>query len=159
MAREIERKFLVAGEPEHESVLGSKSLRQGYLAVDGAVEIRLRETDGATTMTVKAGKGLSRTEVELRLDTDDAADLWPHAEPRSLTKVRARVQLGGDLIAELDVYEGGLTGLRTVEVEFADPETAEAFSPPTWFGRELTGEAGWSNAELAAHGSPFPLPD
>jgi len=159
MAREIERKFLVADEPERDSVLGSRSLRQGYLAVDGAVEIRLRETDGVTTMTVKAGKGLSRTEGELRLDHDDAADLWPHAEPRSLTKVRSMVRLDGDLIAELDVYEGRLTGLRVVEVEFNDTGSAESFSPPAWFGRELTGERGWSNAELAVHGRPVSDPD
>lgn len=159
MAREIERKFLVVGEPDGDAVLGSKRLRQGYLAVDGAVEIRLRETDDITTMTVKAGRGLDRTEVEMQLDGADADDLWPHATPRSLEKVRSRVRLNGELTAELDLYEGGLAGLRVVEVEFPDLESAEAFAPPAWFGRELTGEPGWSNAELAAHGSPIPHPE
>jgi adenylate cyclase len=157
MAREIERKYLVTGEPDEDSVLGSKRLRQGYLAIDGGVEIRLRDAGGLTTMTVKAGRGLDRTEVELSLDDADAADLWPHAAPRSLEKVRRRVRLPGGLTAELDDYEGDLTGLRVVEVEFDGLESADAFAPPLWFGREVTGEPGWSNAELATHGSPVPL--
>jgi CYTH domain-containing protein len=110
-------------------------------------------------MTVKGGRGLDRTEVELRLDDADAGDLWPHARPRSLEKVRSRVRLTDALTAELDVYEGDLAGLRVVEVEFDDLAAADAFTPPAWFGREVTGERGWSNAELATHGSPIPLAD
>jgi adenylate cyclase len=41
-----------------------------------------------------------------------------------------------------------------VEVEFASRQEAEAFDPPDWFGAELTGAAGWSNAALARHGAP-----
>jgi CYTH domain-containing protein len=149
----------VDGQPDGAAVLGSEKLRQGYLAIDGAVEIRLRETDGRTVMTVKAGSGLDRTEVEVALDDDGAADLWPHASARSLEKVRSRIRLDDELTAELDVYEGALAGLRVVEVEFVDLDAADAFSPPAWFGRELTGERGWSNAELATDGSPVPLQD
>lgn len=154
MALEIERKFLVTAVPHPLDSQGQDRLRQGYLAVDGAVEVRLRETDGSTTMTIKAGKGLSRTEVEVRLADVDAAALWPHAAPRSLEKVRQRVRIGPELVAELDVYAGPLDGLRTVEVEFPDTAAAAAFEPPDWFGPELTGQAGWSNAELAVHGRP-----
>ena len=157
MAREVERKFLVAASPAPDAVLERAGLRQGYLARDGVVEVRLRETAGRTIMTVKAGAGLTRTEVEVPLPPEDAADLWPHAEARSLRKVRHRLTLPADLVAELDVYEGALSGLQTVEVEFPDPEVAKAFVPPPWFGREITGEAGWSNAELATHGSPLPI--
>lgn len=158
MPLEIERKFLVASAPDGDAVVGSERLRQGYLAVDGAVEVRLREADGVTTMTVKAGMGLARSEVELRLADVDAADLWPHAATRSLQKVRFRVRLTDALTAELDDYEGTLAGLQVVEVEFPDLETARAFAPPAWFGREITGEPGWSNAELASQGCPIPLP-
>jgi len=157
MAREIERKYLVAAEPDPETVLGHAWLRQGYLAVDGDVEVRLREIDGATTMTVKAGKGLSRAEVEAVLAPADADDLWPHAEARSLEKVRSRVALADGWTAELDVYQGRLAGLRTVEVEFTGPDAAGTFVPPAWFGREITGQPGWSNADLASRGSPVPI--
>ncbi len=154
MAIEIERKFLVVDEPDPAQVLGEVRLRQGYLAVDGPVEVRLRETEGATTLTIKAGRGLERTEVEMALAVGDAEQLWPHAESRGLSKRRRRVDLGGGTIAELDVYDGGLSGLRVVEVEFADADAAERFAPPPWFGREVTSEGGWSNAELALRGRP-----
>jgi adenylate cyclase len=161
MAHEIERKFLVISSPPEGATEGHDRLRQAYLAVDGTVEVRLRDVDGATTLTVKAGSGLVRTEVELAVRAADAAELWPHADDRSLEKVRHRVMLEEHLVAELDVYEGPLAGLRTVEVEFPDPAAAEAFVAPAWFGREITGEQGWSNAELAQHGLPrdADLPD
>jgi CYTH domain-containing protein len=40
------------------------------------------------------------------------------------------------------------------EVEFPSRAEAEAFEPPSWLGRDVTGEAGWSNAELATDGRP-----
>jgi CYTH domain-containing protein len=154
MALEIERKFLVAAAPDPEAVLGRVTLRQGYLALDGAVEVRLREVDGVSAMTVKAGGGRARTEVEVVLGAADAGELWPHAEARSVAKVRARVALAEGLVAEHDVYAGALAGLETVEVEFPDAATADRFVPPAWFGDELTGRPGWSNAELARQGLP-----
>jgi len=36
-----------------------------------------------------------------------------------------------------------------VEVEFASSDDAERFSPPEWFGPELTDVPGWTNAELS----------
>ena len=44
----------------------------------------------------------------------------------------------------------------TVEVEFEDADAAEAFSPPAWFSRELTGDARYSNTRLAMTGLPEP---
>jgi CYTH domain-containing protein len=39
--------------------------------------------------------------------------------------------------------------LRTVEVEFSSESQAGEFSPPAWFGQEVTGDARYANAELA----------
>ena len=57
-------------------------------------------------------------------------------------------------MAEVDRYGGELAGLWTVEVEFESEEAAADFSPPPWFGPELTDVDGWSNAALARHGRP-----
>lgn len=153
MADEIERKFLVTQIPDR---LGpGVALRQGYLAEDGAVTLRIRLTDGRALLTVKAGSGLVRTEVEVPIDADDAEQLWPHTEGRRIEKTRHRIELGpGGPVAELDRYAGALEGLVTVEVEFADRAAADAFVPPPWFGVELTGVPGWSNAELARRAAP-----
>ena len=52
-----------------------------------------------------------------------------------MRKVRHYVPVGESLRAEIDVYEGGLDGLRTAEVEFDSAQTAAQFTPPPWLGR------------------------
>lgn len=153
MATEIERKFLVTEAPGEQELGSGTRLRQGYLAVDGNVELRLRLTDSSATLTVKAGRGLSRTEFEVGVGEADADALWPHTDGRRVEKVRYRVPVGKQ-VADVDLYEGGLAGLCTAEVEFSSEEAAAAFEPPDWFGAELTGRPGWDNASLARHGRP-----
>jgi adenylate cyclase len=148
---EIERKFRVARVP---AGLGAGiSLRQAYVAVEGDVEVRVRSDGTHHVLTVKGGAGLERDEVEVAIDTVVFADLWRLAGDRHLEKTRHRIDLDG-LTAELDLYAGALAGLAVVEVEFASRREAEAFDPPDWFGAELTGAAGWSNAALARNGAP-----
>lgn len=154
MAEEIERKFLVPDAVVVPESGGGQRLRQGYVAIDGTVTVRLRLGDGPPRLTVKAGSGLTRIEVEVAVSDTDADALWPTTAGRRIDKTRHRLPLGHGAIAELDVYEGELAGLRTVEVEFPDAATAEAFVAPPWFGQELTGRPGWSNAELALRGIP-----
>ena len=153
MGVEVERKFLVT-EPPSADVLGEGvRLRQGYLAGEGDVETRIRIGGDAARLTVKAGRGVSRTEVEVPLDIADAESLWEHTAGRRVEKVRYRVPVDGG-VAEVDRYAGALEGLWTVEVEFDSDADAAAFVPPSWFDDELTDEDGWSNGALARHGRP-----
>lgn len=153
MGVEIERKYLV-DEPPADDVLGpGVPLRQGYLAGEGDVETRIRIGPGWARLTVKAGRGVARTEVELDVPVEEAEALWPHTSGRQLEKVRHRVPVPGG-VAEVDRYEAALAGLWTVEVEFPSAAAADDFTPPAWFGRELTDVDGWSNGALARHGRP-----
>lgn len=159
MGAEIERKWVAAhGAPD--GVLDApgvtaRRLRQGYVAIDGAVEVRVRVADEqAAVLTVKAGSGVARTEVETPIPVADADALWDHTGGRRIDKVRHAVALAGGLVAEVDVYAGELDGLCTVEVEFPGVDAAHAFVAPEWFGREVTDEPAWSNAALARHGRP-----
>jgi CYTH domain-containing protein len=154
MADEIERKFLVPDAPAPGEIGDGRRIRQGYVALDGDVEVRIRLFDDAARLTVKAGSGLVRTEVEVPVGEHEGRQLWEHAGGRRIDKVRYRRDLGAGLVAEVDVYEGALAGLCTVEVEFPDADQAAAFAPPPWFGRELTGDRRWSNAALACDGLP-----
>jgi CYTH domain-containing protein len=148
---EIERKFRVARLP---SGLGDgATLRQAYVAVEGDVEVRVRSDGTDHVLTVKGGTGLERAEVEVAIDAAAFAELWGLAGDRHLEKTRHDVDLDG-LTAEVDVYAGELAGLAVVEVEFVSRRDAEAFDPPDWFGVELTGMPGWSNAALARDGAP-----
>ena len=124
--------------------------------------MRLRVVDGSAMVTIKTGRGLARTEVEVPITASAAEALWPATEGRRVQKVRYRVPLndGGvaddssPLIAEIDLYGGDLDGLCTIEVEFTSVEAANSFDPPEWFGREVTGDRRWTNNVLAREGRP-----
>jgi CYTH domain-containing protein/CHAD domain-containing protein len=149
---EIERKFLVTEMPRAES--GSTAIEQGYLALDEDTEVRLRRAGDELFLTAKGGHGEVREEVEVPIDPKSFEALWPLTAGRRIRKMRHYMPLAHDLRAEVDVYEEGLDGLRTAEVEFDSPEAARAFTPPPWFGRELTGDRRYANQTLATEGLP-----
>jgi adenylate cyclase len=149
---EIERKFLVERLPPGLEIESEHEIAQGYLAA-GDDEVRLRREDDRHLITVKRGHGLVRDEVEVPLARESFDELWALTEGRRVEKTRLTMELDGHL-AEIDVYEGPLAGLTTVEVEFEDLESADAFTPPEWFTRELTGDQEYSNQRLALTGLP-----
>ena len=153
MATEIERKFLLGGLPATLRLARGEQIRQGYLALDGDTEVRLRTGSKPPRLTIKSGHGEVRTEVELDVTGPDAAALWELTEGRRLEKTRRRMRIGG-AEAEVDEYGGDLQGLVVVEVEFDDDGAARAFEPPAWFGRELTGDDAYANRSLACDGLP-----
>jgi CYTH domain-containing protein len=154
MAIEIERKFLVSSLPEGLDGNPHSLLEQGYLAVapDGG-EVRIRRQKDACTLTVKQGSGLARREEEIVITESIFDSLWPATEDRRLEKVRYFLP-AGDLTIELARYRGALDGLVVAEVEFSSEESAAAWTPPSWFGREVTDDSSYKNQSLALHGLP-----
>jgi CYTH domain-containing protein len=150
---EIERKFLVRERPSDLAAHPCRRIRQGYLAVEGDTEVRLRWVDDDRSLTVKHGGARSRVEEEIPIDERTWDALWPATEGRRVEKVRYEVP-HGELTIEVDVYGGALNGIVTAEVEFEDEDAADAFVPPAWMGREVTGEPAWKNRELARTGPP-----
>jgi CYTH domain-containing protein len=155
---EIERKLLVATPPPdlRDGAWSASRLEQGYLAVTDDVEVRVRRADGADArLTVKSAPGgLSRVEEELALDAGAFERLWPLTEGRRVVKTRWTREDDAGVLLELDVYEGTLSGLVTLEAEFADEDAARAWSPPPWAGREVTGDKAYANQSLALYGVP-----
>ena len=154
---EIERKWLVEQVPAE--VEGGRwnvaLLEQGYLAITDDVEVRVRRFDGKhAKLTVKSSPALARVEEELDLEDRAFDRLWPLTEGRRVVKHRYSREVQPGLVLELDVYDGDLNGLATLEVEFADEAAAGAFTPPEWAGRDVTGEAAYANQALAVHGRP-----
>ncbi len=150
---EIERKFLLRSVPATMRYARREPIRQGYLALDGDTEVRVRITPKAAVLTIKAGRGAVRTEEELTLDKRQADALWELTEGRRVQKTRRRVRVG-DAEVEVDEYGGALDGLVVAEVEFADEAASRSFEPPAWFVRELTDDARYSNRSLASDGMP-----
>jgi adenylate cyclase len=152
---EIERKLLVDAPPDDLGAWDAVRLEQGYLAITDEVEVRVRRKDGArAVLTVKSAPGLSRVEEELAVDGGAFERLWPLTAGRRVVKVRHRRQERPGVLLELDVYEGELSGLMTLEVEFPDEDAARAWTPPPWAGREVTGDKAYANQSLAVRGRP-----
>lgn len=150
---EIERKFLVAALPPGWETCPRRHLTQAYLAVHPTVRIR---RDGDSYVLTCKGPGLlAREETEFPLTRSAFEHLLPKCDGRVLEKDRCRIPLG-PYTAELDLFCGELSGLRYVEVEFPSVEEAEAFVPPAWFGREVTGDPRYTNAHLALDPSVTP---
>jgi adenylate cyclase len=153
-SREIERKFLVAEPPEELHGSPRKKVRQGYVAVtENGTEVRVRKEGKGHILTIKEGHGKDRGEEDTEITAAQFAALWPLTRGKRLKKVRYEVPRG-DLAIEVDVYRGKLKGLMTAEVEFPDEGASQAFRPPEWIGREVTGDDLYSNQNLARHGMP-----
>jgi adenylate cyclase len=152
MGFEIERRFLVRGDAWRSGVTAVTRLRQGYLAREDGVSVRLRIAGTAARLTIKGPGGLVRPEFEYDIPAADAdAMLSLLCGGRSLTKARHEVPLDG-LVWEVDVFDGPLAGLVIAEVEL--PDSAHALRTPAWVGREVTDDARFANAALASATAP-----
>ena len=151
MPKEIERKFCVRKMPNLAACAGVE-ITQGYLAV-GGIEVRVRRKGDQFYQTVKMGTGVKRTEVEMALSRAQFDLLWPLTAGRRVKKVRYELTEGKWTI-ELDVYRGRLKGLVVAEVEFASVAESARFVPPPWFGRDVTDDDRYKNANLAQRGLP-----
>jgi adenylate cyclase len=138
--KEIERKFWVHSLPSDYDKWPCTSIRQGYLSIDpNGTEVRIRKEDEDCTLTVKSGKGLTRTEISLDLTLNEYSSLWPLTSDRKIFKKRYKIKNEETLLLELDVFEGSLEGLFVVEIEFPSTKDASLFSPLAWMTREITG--------------------
>lgn len=149
---EIERQFLVmdaATVPLRQAV-ARHHIEQGYLSFQP--ELRIRHMDEKYFFTFKSAGGLVRREEEFAITAEDYASLREHVQGELLVKQRYELPLSPGEMAVYDVYEEGLQGLCMVEVEFPSVEVAQAFTPPFWFGQEITYDARLTAANLVQHG-------
>ncbi len=152
---EVERKWLVREPPAGVLAYAAEPIDQGYLAIcDDGTEVRVRRRGERCSLTVKSGRGLERNEFETPLSGDQFEALWPATAGRRVQKTRRALPGPNGLTIELDLFAGALAGLVVAEVEFADVAAAQQFDAPAWFGREVTGEAVYSNQRLAVQGKP-----
>jgi adenylate cyclase len=154
---EIERKFLLSELPSALAFARRRAILQGYLAIDGDTEVRVRRTPAGSTLTIKHGSGEVRVEEELELGQRQADALWELTDGRRLQKVRRVMRVDG-FDVEVDEYTGALDGLVVAEIEFIDEQSARAFEPPAWFGREITGDSAYANRNLSMFGLPVDKP-
>ena len=147
---EIERKYLVRRLPDDLSKNEAKKIAQGYLCTDPVV--RIRRSNDNYYMTYKGDGLMVREEYNLPLTREAYEHLLPKIDGLLIAKTRYLIPLTDRLTAELDVFEGVLSALTLVEVEFDSVEEANAFVPPEWFGEDVTESGKYHNSYLSQHG-------
>ena len=151
---EIERKFLVEQPPPDLDACPHGEIEQGYVALDGEVEVRVRRYGDQAFLTIKSGGDRVRLEEEFEIDPRRFRALWSLTEGRRIQKTRYLIPAMGGLRIELDVYQGTLAGLLTAEIEFDSSAAAAAFTPPEWLGADVTDDPRYKNKRLATEGLP-----
>ena len=152
MAKEIERKFLVASDGWQDEADGGTSLVQAYIVTMDDRSARVRIMDNARArLTIKISNGsMTRYEFEYDIPVDDAKELMSKAIGLVIEKTRYEVKHSG-FIWEVDVYGGAHAGLVIAEVELgAEGDTPEL---PAWLGTEVTGDPLYSNQSLSINPS------
>lgn len=121
-------------------------------------ELRVRAKDEKNfCVTIKLPKstdGLSRQEFEFDISKEMYNLFLTQKKGNTIKKNRYKVPGENNLIYEIDIYQGVLKGLATVEVEFPNEEIANAFQKPEYFGKNVTSDKSYKNAQLAEHGIP-----
>lgn len=158
---EIERKYLVAALPEGLDAFPHTEIEQGYLCTSPT--LRIRRMGDFFILTVKehmqsASSAIVNREEEFALSVESYSRLKTKCEGQMVCKTRYRIDLRrseGDglysnLVAELDIFHGAHEGLCLVEVEFPSVEAADAFTPPAWFGPDVSTDPHYRNSWLAA---------
>ena len=144
---EIEKKYLVTSLPEDLDNYPSRLIEQGYL--NTAPVVRVRRDNDDYYLTYKGGGMMAREEYNLPLNAEAYAHLITKADGNIISKTRYMLPLPGDLTIELDVFHGRFEGLLLAEVEFDSIEAAESFTPPAWFGEDVTLDGRYHNSYMS----------
>ncbi len=150
---EIERKWLIQSPPEDLESYECLVIEQAYLSSSPTVRVR-KENDDYYLTYKSSGKGktdtpMSRTEYNLPLDRDSYEHLKEKKDGILISKKRYLIPIENGLKIELDVFDAPYEGLMVAEVEFESLEDAKAYTPPDWFGKDVTEDPKYKNAVMA----------
>ena len=145
MGKEIERKFKVKEIPDLNKY-EFKQIEQGYLNTNPV--IRVRKEDEKYYMTYKGKGHIEREEYNLPLNKESYDHLIVKSDGKIITKKRYLIPYDKYTI-ELDIFENDYQGLIIAEVEFESMDEANAFTPPEWFGEDVSKDKNYTNAHLA----------
>ena len=143
---EIERKYLLKKLPDNLDTYRHRHLEQGYLCT--APVVRIRKDDDRYELTYKSGGMMVRQEYNLLLTKDSYEHLKKKIDGRLISKKRYMIPYEKYMI-ELDVFENDLAPLVLAEVEFETEEEANTFTPPEWFGEDVTFSPKYHNSNLS----------
>lgn len=144
---EIERKYLVKHVPENLTDYPLKEIEQGYLNTEPVV--RIRRSDDTYTLTYKGSGLMVREEYNLPLTKKAFDHLKEKTDGILITKRRYLIPYQERYTIELDIFGGELSPLILAEVEFETEKEANVFTPPDWFGEDVTFSTKYHNSTLS----------
>ena len=146
---EIERKFLISKEnlPADLDSYPHHRLEQGYLST--APVVRIRKEDDNYYLTYKSKGLMTREEYNLPLTKESYEHMRPKADGILISKTRYLIPEKNGLTIELDVFDTPYEGLFLAEVEFSSEEQALKYTPPAWFGEDVTNSGKYHNSRLS----------
>lgn len=135
---ERERVFLLNSLPPDINKCGKKNIEVGDFSAPNVITaLRIRRKGNDYELIRKQGRLIHRrTEQVLKLTKKEFEMIYPAAAYKH-QKVCFYYRLGKNL-CEIDVYSDKLLGYARVEVEFKTEQALRAFTPPSWFGPEIT---------------------
>lgn len=147
MAKEIERKFLVKDLSFIPLAIESRFIKQGYLAINKNLEIRVSVRDNTVCkLCIKSNNNsLIRDEFEYDIPLQDAVELLNKCE-RRLFKTRYVVHHEYKFW-EIDVLHLPDKDLIIAEIELESP--VETILIPDFIGEEVTGNPDYYNKNIA----------
>ena len=148
---EIEKKFLVKNMPEKIESYKSYTIEQAYLSDSPVVRIRKKTSTDRKEffLTVKSSGMFAREEVESAITESTYYNFLKEAKVNIITTQRYILPLPDGLKAELDIFSGVFEGVILVEVEFPDETCAKKFTPPPFFGDEVTFDNHFHNSNMS----------
>lgn len=144
---EIERKFLVKKLPESLGQYKKREIEQAYLCNDPVV--RVRRDNGEYYLTYKSKGFIAREEYNLPLTKEAYEHLLAKADGLIIAKNRYEIPDGNGLTIELDIFERDYEGLVIAEVEFDSLEQADSYTPPAWFGADVSKDGRYHNNKMS----------
>ena len=146
---EIERKYLVKEVPEFVRRYPNERIEQGYLCREPVV--RVRAHGDKYTLTYKGDGLIARVEYNLPLTAEAYAHLIEKADGKVIRKTRYKIPYQSYVI-ELDFFDDifidSSEPLIMAEVEFDSLEEADGFSPPEWFGEDVSLDPRYHNSNM-----------
>lgn len=158
---EIERKFVLKDATVLRSLYNNKvtiyksNITQFYTEITKNSEIRYRNKDDIYYLTNKIGSSLEREEFEVVVSKNEYKLAKPKRISSLIEKQRYEFTLDG-IKHSIDVYQGKLSGLFIMEIDFDTKEQALNFTVNSCFENiiEVTDDERYKNKNLSLYGRP-----
>ena len=158
---EIERKWLIRKERIPFNLDSCEKMHIDQLYVSFSPVIRIRNVDYGSkyvltikTVSPRIDPELAKNEYETEITEKEYLELVKISQGNLISKTRFVVKVENGLKYEIDFFEGSLSGLAYLEIEFPDEGHALHFPDPDWVEYDVTYRPEFKNSALAKYGMP-----